>query len=689
MFKNFRATALIATLGALLVPSPAMSQTDWAKFPLTKAIPNDAFFALATRENPEQKFLANYWGNVAQSFVNSGFMDELWGIITDNVPEDKLDEVEDARDRLGNLLHQVAWGNLFKKEMILAARFHSPVKNRLGCEALLIGRLDKETASTNFDHLKAILKEIQALVSKQTDKDTLQVADIEINGVPVVVLHLNGDTPASLVALAKWQDLLLISFKGDGLLGDALSLLKNESKKPGLIESPRLKEAFAALPPAKDSLMFFDIEALLSPIRSILAVAGGSPKNHQPSTQPANTQSSEETHWLRVCGRILDEISFLDYQASVEWIDGHRVFSESITPLRSSTRNQPLTKLVIGSRPIEQWEKFIPIEATDFQCSSTLNLSKYYRYLLDFTRDHVPGGKEIIDNFEAKQKEWALDIEQDILRLLDGQMTKVTVDNSWAVLVQVSDADKAARQVFDLLERANTSLGEQSQGLLTETAIGEDKNFRQITHPMMFMLGGIGSLVIGGAEGHLIIGSSPDIVTKCLETGRGRHPNITKSGRWAKEALAPKSEPISAIRFTDESSFATQLQETLSSASMVLSMGAMFAQNIPRELHRFLNTVPPLLNKLLPVAGKMNFYLSSSEFTTFDGRQWRTRKVQNYKTPPPPSVSPTTTQESKEPAAAPAKSNRLKSNDVNVKTPTADTAHDKIIDKSQPRPNNP
>jgi len=36
---------------------------------------------------------------------------------------------------------------------------------------------------------------------------------------------------------------------------------------------------------------------------------------------------------------------------------------------------------------------------------------------------------------------------------------------------------------------------------------------------------------------------------------------------------------------------------------------------------------------MAPVAAKLNFYQSSADYTTFDGKQWYTRKVQNYKDP--------------------------------------------------------
>lgn len=77
MLKSSRRIALsLALAWPLLACLPASAQTDLSKFPLAKAFPADAFVAVATRANPERKFLDEYWGEVTTAFMDSGILQD-------------------------------------------------------------------------------------------------------------------------------------------------------------------------------------------------------------------------------------------------------------------------------------------------------------------------------------------------------------------------------------------------------------------------------------------------------------------------------------------------------------------------------------------------------------------------------------------------------------------------------------
>jgi hypothetical protein len=62
--------------------------------------------------------------------------------------------------------------------------------------------------------------------------------------------------------------------------------------------------------------------------------------------------------------------------------------------------------------------------------------------------------------------------------------------------------------------------------------------------------------------------------------------------------------------------------------------GMMGAGDAPPEVRRALTAIPPILQKLSLVVGKINFYQSSASYTTFEeGARWRSVSVQNYKEP--------------------------------------------------------
>ena len=126
------------------------------------------------------------------------------------------------------------------------------------------------------------------------------------------------------------------------------------------------------------------------------------------------------------------------------------------------------------------------------------------------------------------------------------------------------------------------------------------------------------------------------MVSLCLDTARGKHPNITRNERWQKEAMAPKTGAVDSIRFADETNSAAEAQQVCQLLSVGLGMLPL-AGNLPPETSKMISAITPLLGKFSIVVGKMDFYQSSAEYSTFDGKQWRTRKVQNYKTPQPKS----------------------------------------------------
>ncbi|MEE8384598.1 MAG: hypothetical protein V3S01_01595 [Dehalococcoidia bacterium] len=650
MTKLFRMGVASFLLLSGLASGAAVAQTDFSKFPLAKALPADVFVAVAVKGNPEREFLSRYWDGVIQEFLNQGILEDIWDLITDAVPDENLEEFEETRERFGELAKAVDWKNLLEKEMIYAGRFSAlPMGEGLNNQTLLMGRMSKKQAEANYEGLKAILGEIEKLVTLHAGEGVVKLTETKEDGVAMAVFGL-ADYPGLGLTVAQWKDVLALSFVGDDILRDAMGLLRGTSKQTGLIDTPRFKKAFADLPAAEDSLVFFDIEGMISPMRSLFTgIAAAEAKKAEKAKKAEEDEGGEEVEgeevdeeeadrdvWLGAVSSILSDLSIVDYMAVVEWTEGYRVFSESHTKLKPDAKKSPLYAVIAGNKPIKGFEKFVPQEAVSFSCSSGINLSKLYQYLIGFVTKHVPGGKETVAGFEAMQKEeWELEIDKDILKLFDGSMAWADMGNNWFLLAKVADEEKAAGLISRLLAAVNGMLGTENALMTTEVEVAGEKGFIQISHPMMLMLGGLRPPVVGCAEGYLIVGSSAKTVATCLDTSRGDHPNITKSKRWQKEALTPKSGSVDSISFTDQSNLGAEMQQMLGGLSMGLGMAGMFAQDLPPEVHKLLSTLPPLLVKLGAVAGKLDFYQSSASYSTFDGSRWQTYKVQNYKTPPP------------------------------------------------------
>ena len=178
MKKSIRlGVAVVVLLGGVAVGTSS-AQTDLSKFPLTKAVPADAFITVAGRGNPEQKFLEVYWAEVGRTFLDSGILEDIWDLVTESASDEEVDQIEDAKEQLSELLKGVAWGELFSKEMIYTGRFRSPAGGPgLTFEGLLIGRLDEKQAASNYAGLKALLEEIVKLVRTHTGEDALTLQE--------------------------------------------------------------------------------------------------------------------------------------------------------------------------------------------------------------------------------------------------------------------------------------------------------------------------------------------------------------------------------------------------------------------------------------------------------------------------------------------------------------------------------
>jgi hypothetical protein len=675
MTKCLRLSVVTAFVLSGLISGAAVAQTDFSKFPLIKVVPADAFITVAAKKNPERKFLDDYWAEVHKAFMASGILDDAWDMITEKVSDEQLDKIEELREQFSTLAAKVEWADLFGNEMIYAGRLSPAIANGSPYEGLLIGRLPSaKKAAANTESLKAILAEVAKLVEAESGDKAVGLGEVEIEGVKFTTF--GPDVLPQVICLGCRDDLVILSIFNRSLLQEALGLLSGSSKTPRLIDSEKFKAAFKQLPPAEDKLVFWSTSSMFDSIgamiRSATASNGDKPaspaKESDPpkakkvqkknkrsqghrqaeatdeeeeggKPEPATDRNGEEKS-LQLIFRILKDLALIDYTATVEWTDGYQVFTETITALPPDAKSKPLYGIFAGGEPVEKFEKYIPEETTNFWRSSGINFLKTYRYVAGFIEETGPEGKQALADFtKLVSDELNLDLEKDILSLLDGNMMTAKIGEEWIIMIKVNDDKKASALISSLLGTINSKLGQQNALILSDVEIAGKKTFTQVSHPMMMMMGGLRPPVIGVAEGHIIVASAASTVTKCLETAAGKHPNITKNARWKKEALIPKGGPLDSISFTDETNKASELQALIGGISMATGMIGMFAQDMPPEMRSFISALTPILAKLGPVVGKMDFYQSSASYSTFDSKGWHKREVQTYKEPRPTSQS--------------------------------------------------
>lgn len=272
-------------VAALLVASwSAPAREGEEQFTLAGAIPNDVLLYAAERHNPEREFLSEYWGEVFDALRQSGVGDdllELIGSLAGFGAEQKA-EVDRLKERASQLVAGVNWEQLGANETVFAERLPPPVQIsgggiHLPPHMVWLFRGSPEGAARSFEGLVAILAALTEEINKAVGSEALVVEESPQMGAQVASVNLLATLPGvpSLpIAVALRDDVVLIAM-GEQILNDVLGLLDGSSSKKSLADDPRFKAAFAQLPPAEDSMVFFDMQALLKPIRTLVDTVAG------------------------------------------------------------------------------------------------------------------------------------------------------------------------------------------------------------------------------------------------------------------------------------------------------------------------------------------------------------------------------------------------------------------------------
>ena len=266
------ATALF--VAALIAPAQVADD----EFTLASAIPNDVFLYVAQRHNPEREFLDRYWGEVFEALAQSGIGEDLLDLLGSLLGAEQAAEVERLRERASQLLDGVDWEQLAGQEMVFAERFDPPTQISDQdppipmAEIVWLLRGSGEGAAQNYEGLVAILEAMAEEVNKALGAEALHVEKTTRMGTRVASLDLLAVRPGAPplpISVALRDDVVVIALRAQ-LFSDVLGLMDGSSSKKALGDDPRFKAAFAELPPAEDTMVFFDMQALVKPLRAFV-----------------------------------------------------------------------------------------------------------------------------------------------------------------------------------------------------------------------------------------------------------------------------------------------------------------------------------------------------------------------------------------------------------------------------------
>jgi len=246
-------------------------------FTLLSAVPDDVFFCVASRHNPERDFLDKYWNEVMEALKASGVGADALALISGVGSDAQQAEMERLKERMTQLIDGVDWTALCGGEFVFGERWSAliHVKGNVALGppdmAFLIKGVPGSTAK-NYEGLVAILDGIAGEVNGLAGQEALVVekeTKAQSSTAKIDVLRMVKGAPALPLAVTRHGDVIAITV-GTAMQRDVLSLLEGAADVKSIGASPRFKEAFAKLPPAEDEMSFFDMTAMLKFHRNLV-----------------------------------------------------------------------------------------------------------------------------------------------------------------------------------------------------------------------------------------------------------------------------------------------------------------------------------------------------------------------------------------------------------------------------------
>ncbi|GMU84041.1 MAG: hypothetical protein AMXMBFR47_39110 [Planctomycetota bacterium] len=275
---SLSATLRLSEPAASLARPAALPLVSAEGFTLARYVPNDVFVYVAEQHNPERQFLEEYWNEVFAALDKSGIGQDALELIGSVLSPKSAARAERLKERANQLLAGVDWRQLAGREFAFAERLPAPA-SLSGArppifmpDMVWLFRGSGQGVAQNFAGLVAILEAIAEEINQATGSEAIAVARFERSGARVASLNLLALVPGAPelpLSVALREDVIIVALRG-GLFEDVLGLMAGTGTKPALATEPRFTAAFAQLPPAEDSMTFFDLQAFLNPLLGVL-----------------------------------------------------------------------------------------------------------------------------------------------------------------------------------------------------------------------------------------------------------------------------------------------------------------------------------------------------------------------------------------------------------------------------------
>lgn len=570
---------------------------------IQQAVPDDAYLVVQGWHNPERDYQRAYLEDIWKTVQDEKLVERITDLITSHVSDEDLQTAQSAYHEVQDAVAPIDWKSLADcSEMVYAQVMEPPFTHHLA-----LFKLTPQSAADAETGLKNLLN---LVAEKSAGKVSVRTSTVE--SVELVTLDLPPEAPFH-PALARVDDVLLIS-SSEALARRSLGMLLG-SHEPSKFDDARLTEALKSLPKPEDSLVFFDGRQLFNQLRTmgtfIRAKAGDNPDAGRVAT---------------IVEKVLDELSVLDYEATVEYTDGYRNCATAYGVLLPDADQKILGKMVLGGKPFKDWQRWIPEDAVSYSLSTGVNLHPAYEGVLGILREQVPESNEEIKKFEQAQDEIGVHLDRDIFQAFSGESVSVTLPAASSAAAGGPESVYALRcqkpeRIRELLHRLVDGLQQFPAVKAQQLSLSECKElegFDELSATSLMMVGA--RPVIGFHEGWMLIGSSPSAVQRVLDTYAGKEPSIAKAQSFARFDLAIEG-PVTGLSYRHLAEGTRQAAQMLRQIGLMAPMilGMAGAQAEPEDLKPVQDALA-LLPSIANVVGKFD-YLEAMLSVTQQGQQ--------------------------------------------------------------------
>ncbi|MHB1037724.1 MAG: hypothetical protein ACYC35_24680 [Pirellulales bacterium] len=557
-----RRVRLCLGVAVLLSACCAWAAAEEKTLDLRRGVPADAFLAVYGKHNPERDFQKQYYDEVWKTVQETKIVERATKIVTSRLPEKDLKQAEAVLAELKEAAAPIQLEAIANaKEVVYAQVMQGFTGNKnqpLTSQHLVILRLTPEAAAKTQEGIKNLFG-----LAEKYSEGKLPVQTAEQGGAVIVSLSVPKEIPFR-PAVARLQDVLIVSSSED-LAKKSLGMLTGGEGK-SKFDDPRLADALSRLPQPEDSVAFFDGKQLMAQLRTMSSFV------RQVGRDDKGAQRAAEFMDL-----VFDELAVFDYEVTVEYTEGNLNRREVYGKLLPGAENKLLGKVAGSGKPFEDWQSWVPADATSYSLTTGVNLHPIYERVVTLIREKIPEAQPGLKAFEEEQAKLGVDLDKDLLQAFSGECVSVTLPaatlspfggGETVVAMRCQKPERVSELLHRLVDWAKEQPPVKAQQLqLVKTA--DLEGFEELSAIVLTTFGV--KPVIGFRDGWMVVGSNAQAVKKVFEVRAGKSPNIAGTKAFEQFKLTVKG-PVNTIAYTNLAESTRRAANMLSQAGMFIPM---------------------------------------------------------------------------------------------------------------------